>query len=215
MLQLVDDGAVHRLGFVKAGFAEFFRMLGYPADHLMNVFRMPHLPPRIDPGEDGRLQIGVFAPNVCHKNLDTQLLAALLVPGTTVHTLELPANPYVQRARSRIVPHGLLPRPEFLSLLSQMNAALYVSLVECYPMTVLEALACGVVCVTSHTSIQFNDDPELFRSLVVTEHDNPMAIARRLADALQRRAELVPRAQAQIHRLNERAEQLWKEFVAE
>lgn len=213
MLQMVDHEWVDRLGFVKGGFAEFFRGLGYPADHLMNVLRALHQPVRLEPGDDGKLHVGVFAPNVCHKNLDTQLLGALMVPGTVVHTSERPENAYLQRADRRIVHHGILPQPEFLSLLSRMNAALYVSLVECYPMTVLEALAAGVVCVTSHTSIQFNDDAELFRSLVVTEHDNPQAIARRLMDALQRRAELVPRAQAHILKLNARAERLWQEFT--
>jgi SAM-dependent methyltransferase/glycosyltransferase involved in cell wall biosynthesis len=212
MLQLCDEGAVRKIGFVKAGMAEFFRSIGYPAEHLTNLLQMPFSPPR-PIGADGKLHVGVFAPNVCHKNVDTQLLAALLVPGALVHVSERPKNAYLQRARARIVEHGIVPQHEFLQTLRQMHAALYVSLVECYPMTTLEALASGVICVTSHTSIQFNDAPELFRALVCTEHDNPFAIAKRLSQAIARRDELIPLAQQHIVRLNERAEQLLKDFI--
>jgi zinc transport system permease protein len=45
----------------------------------MNVCRLPVRPPRAELGPDGKIQIGVFAPNVSHKNVDTQLIGALMV----------------------------------------------------------------------------------------------------------------------------------------
>lgn len=214
MLQLADDGAIRKLGFVKGGLAEYFRGLGYRAEFLMNFVRMPLRPTNIRPGPDGRLHIGVFAPNISHKNVETQILAALMIPDAVVHVCEMPPMAYL-RSRNRIVVHGIRPHAEFMKLLATMHATLYVSLVECYPMTVLESLAMGVVCLTSHSSVLFDSAPELFRDLVVTDHDNPHAIARKLSSALERRAELVPRAQEHLGRLNELAERRWREFLAE
>ncbi|HZH77435.1 MAG TPA: glycosyltransferase, partial [Archangium sp.] len=214
MMQLADEGAIRKLGFVKGGLCEFFRGLGYRAEFVMNFVRMPLLPTNSRPGPDGRLHIGVFAPNISHKNVETQILAALMIPDAVVHVCEMPPMVYLRR-RDRIVVHGIRPHAEFIKLLATMHATLYVSLVECYPMTVLESLAMGVVCLTSHSSMLFDSAPDLFRELVVTDHDNPHAIARKLSAALDRRAELVPRAQEHLGRLNALAERRWQEFLAE
>ncbi len=214
MLQLADEGALRKLGFVKGGLAEFFRGLGYRAEFVMNFARIPTRPANVMPGPDGRLHIGVFAPNISHKNVETQILAALMIPDAVVHVCEMPPMAYL-RNRDRIVVHGIRPHAEFIKLLATMHATLYVSLVECYPMTVLESLAMGVVCLTSHSSVLFDNAPDLFRELVVTDHDNPLAIARKLSAALERRGELVPKAQEHLVRLNELAERRWQEFLAE
>ena len=96
-----------------------------------------------------------------------------------------------------------------------MQATTYVSLVECYPMTVLESIFSGVICVTSNTSVIFDDVPELREALVVPHHDSPAAIAAKLCSALERRETLIPRAQAHLVELNTLAEQRWKEFLEE
>jgi hypothetical protein len=214
LLELTDRKLIKKLGFVKHGLADYFRQRGYPAEYVMNICRMPSLPPAPVPAT-GQLQVGVFAPNVVHKNVETQLIAALMVPGTRVHTLEPVRAEYLERDRHRFVEHGLMPHPKFVKLLSTMQATCYVSLVECYPMTVLESIFCGAVCLTSMTSRIFEDDEELLKLLVVEEHDSPAAIARKLGVALEGRAEIIPRAQAYLNRLNERAERRWYEFLEE
>lgn len=80
-------------------------------------------------------------------------------------------------------------------------------------MTVLESVLSGAVCLTSQTSSLFDGDPELREALVVPELDNPSAIAARLSRALDRRADLVPRAQAHVANLNLTAEQRWRDFL--
>jgi len=214
ILQLTELGAVRKVGFVKSGLAEFFRSIGYPAEGVMNICRLPFRKPRSGFGPDGKVQIGVFAPMIPHKNVETQLIAALMVPGTIVHTSEQPQLAYLERSRSRIINHGILPRSDFLELLGTMDAALYVSLVECYPMTVIESLAYGVVCLTSHSSTLFNAKPPLLEALVVREHDNPRAIARQLTAALEDRERLVLAAQEHIEQLNELAESRWHQFLS-
>lgn len=214
LLDMADRKLIKKLGFVKHGLADYFRQRGYAAEYVMNICRMPSLPPAPVPA-NGQLQVGVFAPNVVHKNVETQLIAALMVPGTQVHTLEPVRAEYLERDRHRFIEHGLMPHPKFVRLLSTMQATCYVSLVECYPMTVLESIFCGAVCLTSMTSRIFEDDLELQKLLVVEEHDSPAAIARKLGLALEGREQIIPRAQAYLNQLNERAERRWYEFLEE
>lgn len=214
LLKLADQKLVKKLGFVKHGLADYFRQRGYAAEYVMNICRMSSLAPAPVP-PSGHLQVGVFAPNVVHKNVETQLIGALMVPGTIVHTLEPVRAAYLEADRQRFVEHGLLPHPEFVRLLSTMHATCYVSLVECYPMTVLESIFCGAVCLTSNTSQIFEHDADLRDAFVVEHHDSPAAIARKLHLALERREELIPRAQVYLNQLNERAERRWYEFLEE
>lgn len=211
MLQLFDEGKLRKLGFVKHGLAEYFRFRGARAEWVMNRCTMEPSPPaRVS---DGSIRVGVFAPSASHKNVETQLVAALLVPGAEVHTIEPVRTAYLMAESHRLHSHGLKPRPEFLELLRTMHAATYVSLVECYPMTVLESILSGVICVTSNTSLLFDDDAVLRQALVVPHHDSPAAIAAKLSSAIEKREELIPRAQAHLQKLNERAEQRWNEFL--
>jgi hypothetical protein len=212
MVELFERGCLYKLGFVKHGLAEYFRSRGCRAEYVMNVCRLPALAPAPIP-DDGRTRIGVFAPTVSHKNVETQLLSALMIPGAEVHTIEPVTARYLQTEQARIVSHGLMPRPDFLALLHSMHATSYVSLVECYPMTVLESIFSGAVCVTSNTSVIFRDDAELQQALVVEQHDSPAAIAHKLWNAIERRSELVPRAQRHLDQLNQRAERRWAEFI--
>jgi len=213
MLELVDAGSVRKLGFVKSGLAEWISTLGYPAQYLMNVCQVPFSRGPREVDLDGKLHLGVFAPNLCHKNVPTQVIAALMIPGSIVHTSEPLELAYLRHWGERVVTHGIIPRPNFLELLGRMHGTLYVSLVECYPMTVLESLAAGAVCLTSHTSTLFESDPVLQKALVVEQYDNPSAIADQLGTALENRETLVARAQEHILRLNETAERLLQEFL--
>jgi glycosyltransferase involved in cell wall biosynthesis len=213
MLELVDCGALRKLGFVKAGLAEYFQLLGYPAQHVTNRFSAPFRAASPEPRQGNRFHIGVFAPNVSHKNVVTQILAGLMIPDSVVEVCELPRLEYLARSKDRLRLHGILPHRDFMEVLRSTDASLYVSHSECYPMTVLESIAAGVVCLTSHTSELFSGSPVLERALVVPGHDNPSAIARQLREALERRTELIPLAQAHLEVLDAQAAALWRDFI--
>jgi SAM-dependent methyltransferase/glycosyltransferase involved in cell wall biosynthesis len=212
MLDQTRTGALRKVGFVKAGLADYFKARGYPAEPLMNACKDPVRPPVVHKRADD-LRIGVFGTLVPHKNVETQVVAALMIPEAQVHVLQRPTLPLSDADRHRLQEHGILPHEDFLALLGTMDATLYVSLVECYPMTVLESFFSGVLCLTSHTSNIFDADKELFEALVVTAHDSPAAIAAKLASALERRDILVPRAQAHLIRLNTVAARRFAEFI--
>jgi SAM-dependent methyltransferase len=213
MLDLVDRGALRKLGFVKAGLAEYFQLSGYPAEHVTNRFSAPFLAASPSPRQGDRFHIGVFAPNISHKNVTTQILAGLMIPDSVVEVCELPPLEFLKRSHDRLQVHGILPHPEFMEVLRNVDASLYVSHSECYPMTVLESLAAGVVCLTSHTSELFSGSPILQQALVVPEHDNPSAIAGLLREALDRRTELIPLAQAHLEVLDAQATVRWQSFI--
>ena len=212
MLELSRERKVAKVGLVKDGLAEFFRQQGYRAEHVMNVARMP-VQAITAPTPASGTQIGIFSPTVLHKNVATQIMAALMVPDAVVHLCDEPGLAFLRQDDPRLRVHGILPHPEFMSLLSTMHASLYVSLVECYPMTVLESFFSGVLCLTSHTSVIFDRSPELFDALVVTAHDNPAAITRKLMAALERRQELVGKAQTYLIEQNALAERRFEEFL--
>jgi SAM-dependent methyltransferase len=214
MLALADTGHIEKIGFVKSGLAEYFQTLGYPAEHLANRFSARLRQASATPRQGNRFHIGVFSPLVSHKNVVTQVLAALMIPDSIVEVCEMPRIEYLEQSRDRIVVHGILPHDSFMDVLSQVDASLYVSHSECYPMTVLESLAAGVVCLTSDTSPLFDGAEELFRALVVPRHDNPLAISEQLQRALDRRLELIPLAQARLKLLDEQAEARWRRFIA-
>jgi len=214
VVELAQANVVAKIGFVKNGLAQYFERLGVEAVTLMNTVRLDVEQREPAVASDGRIHIGVFAPNLFHKNLTTQLVAASSVQGAVVHCIELPSSPYLHRSDARFVVHGMLPHHEFLSLLGSMHVNLYASLTECYPMTVVESVAAGVPCLTSHTSALFDESPDLFRDLVVTAHDSPEAILVRILDVLERRKDITRRAQQHVRMLNEQAKQRWEAFLA-
>ena len=157
--------------------------------------------------------MGLFVPQQTHKNFFTQLLGALSLLSARVHVLSLPALVNLGKDKDRVVVHGVKPHPEFLKTLGSMDANLYVTLSECYPMTVLESLRAGVPCLTSDTSPIFDDDDELRRLLIVRKLDDPSSIAQQLRLALDARVEIAGRAHALLRRLNQKADELWEAFT--
>lgn len=214
MLELARSGVLDGIGFVKVGMAESMRRIGYPAFPIYNKIGTGARVRAAEPFRGDRADIGVFVPDLWHKNLNTQVLAALCLEGSTVHVCERPKARYLDRFAERVKVHGLMPHEKFIEKMAEMDANLYVSLNECYPMTVLESLERGVICLTSHTSPIFDEDEHLFRRLVVTRADDPGAIASHLEAALADRVDLVARGHEHIRRLNEKADELWRAFVS-
>jgi SAM-dependent methyltransferase len=212
MIDLARVGVLDGIGFVKVGVAECLRRIGIRAYPISNKIRLEPNPQATKPYTQGPMHIGVFVPNVLHKNINTQVMAALAIPESVVHLNELPAL-RLGGHMDRIKIHGLLPHSQFVPLLGEMDVNLYVTLSECFPMTVVESLERGVVCLTSDTSPIFDDDEFLRKSLVVTRLDDPWAIARKLEAAVANRVEIVARAQVHLERLNKKADDLWEQFV--
>jgi len=212
MIALTEEGVLDGIGFVKVGIAECLQRIGVRAYPLYSKIAVDPTPPPTKPFKQGPVHIGVFVPNIFHKNLNTQLMAALVVSNSIVHVTELPAL-RLDRYMDRIMVHGLLDHSQFLELLGQMDVNLYVTLSECFPMTIVESLQRGVICLTSDTSPIFQNDEFLRKSLVVAQLDDPSAIATQLEAAVANRVEIVARAHVHLQRVNEKADELWERFA--
>lgn len=211
VVELLRQGTLGRLGFVKQGQAEAFAALGIAASFVPN--RVPRFPslPRLELGP-GQLHVGIFAEPFWRKNVVTQLGAIALLDQALAHVLFRPQVAYL--AELPMVEHGLLPYEEFLRLQASVDLNLYVSLSESMPLTPLESYAAGVPCLMSRTSTLFADDPDLWHLTTVDELDNPLAIARAARRLLERKEEAVERALAWAEQFDGGAADRWRRFVA-
>lgn len=210
VMALSRDGTIGRVGFVKAGLAEAFAALGYPAAYVPN--RAPDMPviSPVDLGPD--LHVGVFAESFWRKNMVTQLAAVALLEGATAHVLQRPDVAYLDGLS--IVEHGVVPWEEFISLQASTDLNLYATLSECHPLSPIESYLSGVPALISRTSDVFRSDPVLWDLTSVEIADDPAAIAAAAERLLASQDEAIARALAWIDAHDELGRQRWNEFVS-
>lgn len=209
VIDLRNAGVLDRVGTVKFGVSEVFSDIGHDISFVPN--RAPsierHQPVDLGPGT----HIGLFGEPWWPKNIPTQALAATSVDDAVVHLTKSLLVDYLPERK--LVIHGDLPRPEFLTLLGAMDLNLYATFTECHPVLPMESYLLGVPCLVSPNSLFFRDDPDLFRLAVVPFPDEPRAIARAIELALDNREFLVQRAIQWIGRADLASESAWHEFV--
>jgi len=210
VLALARSEVLDRVGFAKAGLAESFVALGYPAFYVPT--RAPDLPEVARDDFGPGLHIGVFAEPFWRKNVVTQLGAVALLDDATAHVMNRPSVTYLDDLR--IVEHGEMPWETFLSLQSSMDLNLYVTLSECQPLTPVESYLSGVPALMSRTSSVFRDDPRLWELTTVEVPDDPSEIASGARRLLDDQDEAVERARQWIDRADADAATQWRAFVA-
>ena len=210
VLALVRSSALDRVGFVKAGIAESFTALGYPASYVPN--RAPDLPDHerrdVGPG----LNVGIFAEPFWRKNVVTQLGAVALLDDATAHVIRRPDVEYLDHLR--LVDHGEVPWDEFISLQASMDINLYVTLSECHPLSPIESYMTGVPALLSRTSDVFRSDERLWDLTSVEIPDDPSEIAAALRRLIEHADEARERAGRWIARADASAAERWREFVS-
>ncbi len=203
VVRLARDGVAARVGCVKAGLSPVLRRMGIDACYVPN--RVAAGAPAAPRPAGSPRKVGVFVRDILRKNAHTQFAAALMLEDAEVHAVETPDLSCLPD-RSSVVVHGSMPHQEFLGLLCEMDICLYVSLSECYPMVVAEALTCGVPCLTSRCHEILAHDEELARLLLVDAYDNPVAIAEQAEAVLADRERIGRRCGEYACELNRRAE---------
>jgi glycosyltransferase involved in cell wall biosynthesis len=205
---LRSEGVIDRVATVKAGVSEAFASLGQPVVHVPN--RVPIVDHVTAPPLGGGIHAGVFLFPMWRKNVTTQLLATSIL-GWTAHVMADPGVAYL--SGDRFVVHGELARDEFLPLMASMDIVLNVTLSECHPMMPMEAYAMGVPCLMSRTSDLFVDNDELYALTTVDRADEPSAVATAARRLIDNRDRVVPMAQRELVRIDERAAAAWHAFT--
>ncbi len=210
VLGIAADGALDRVGFVKAGLAESFTALGFPAAYVPN--RAPNLPAIETRDLGSGLNVGIFAEPFWRKNVVTQLGAVALLDDATAHVMRRPDVVYLDHLR--LVDHGEVPWDEFISLQASMDLNLYVTLSECHPLSPIESYQTGVPALMSRTSDVFRSDGRLWDLTTAEIPDDPAVIASAIRRLLDHRDEAVQRARHWIELADASASERWNDFVA-
>jgi glycosyltransferase involved in cell wall biosynthesis len=210
VLALARNGVLDQVGFVKAGLAESFTALGYPAAYVPN--RAPDLP-TYEPYDAGPgLNVGVFAEPFWRKNVVTQLGAVALLDDATAHVMRRPDVDYLDYLR--VIDHGELPWNQFVSLQASMDINLYVTLSECHPLSPIESYQTAVPALMSRTSEVFRSDARLWDLTTVEVPDDPSEIAKAVRRLIDHSDEAVERAARWIARADASAADRWNDFVS-
>lgn len=192
IIELIKKKKIDRIGFVKKGLDicinKIFHLESYPL-----LIPPPDISDVIHEKADRRknIHIGIFANNQLRKNTHNQIAAALMIDNAMIHTTDKFEYSYFD-CNNRIIEHpSCLKWNDLMFLLFQMDINLYNTYTETWGQIVVESLALGVPCLTNNSSGLLDINEQLKKYLVVSEHDNPLAIAESINYALRSKEEII------------------------
>ncbi|MEO0958545.1 MAG: hypothetical protein AAFY66_08810 [Pseudomonadota bacterium] len=200
-LHALRDGAVTRVGVVKAGLEDWFAALDIDAVHVPNVVPVPKrnsFERRQDtksPECGPRLGLWLSGSSPYRKTPLAALAASTMIPGARLLAagLDESARRFVTDAQVPFerIWDAPLPRSMLCKQMRATDLTLYVTLSECSPMLPLESFALGVPCLIGPSCDLFADHDGLKQSLVVERPLAPAAIAEKAMEALAKRDEIL------------------------
>lgn len=215
MLRLHEKGILDKIGFVKFEMADALNKLGIDARYVMNSVKI-RTTPSISKWELP-VKIGIPVQENLRKNVHTQIMAALLLEGVSeIHLWHKPNLSYLEIAGvdlDKLIIHSNCGRQETLELIADMTAVLYTTISECHPMILLESFSVGTPCFTSNTHGILSEMPDLMERLIVSEADNPMAIAKHIEKQISSYSELSEKVISAYKILDKKAEENLQEFI--
>lgn len=207
-LELQKQGMIEKIAFCKRDVAEYFSQLGYKSVYVMNRFELTGASHKLS---KDKIKIGVWGANLWHRNILNQVVAALMIPNTEIHVNEISDLEFLDK--KRIVVHGFLPKSEFDKVFSEMDINLYVSLTDCFPMTLIESMSKGIPAIASDTSDVYSFDPGLKGLLVVSTVDGPLGIAKKINDVLDNYSDIQKRIEHYLPKLGKEIERSIEDFL--
>ncbi len=181
----------------------------------VNAFFVMNRPPDVEEAShavnEKNPQIGVWGAHMWHRNLLNQVVGSLMVKGSQVHVNEIPK--YFFWDDARIQRHGILSREKYIPVLRSMDVNLYVSFTDCFPMTVVESISCGIPCLASDTSEVYSWSPYLKEHLVLSKVDSPVAMRERVEWLLGHSEEVQSEMAAYLPVLKQEIEKSIQQFL--
>lgn len=209
------EGAIWKLGFVKARMAEIMAKRGIRTGFVQNMVReVPDKPSEPLPGGP---HIGVWLLyDGWLKNPFTSIAAVSALSGATLH-MSAVSDRVREFAEFMNIRSNIHFRPIDQGLmrhyLAQMHLNLYVTLSECAPMLPLESLSVGSPCLFGPTTYYFDDHDYLRERLVVPQPDDAGMIAAYMQRALEERGEIIAAYARYAPDYNRRARATLAEFL--
>ena len=179
-IDMAKSGIIEKVGFCKNDLAEYFKSQGINAYFVMNRFYPEkHEFRKIS---DTKIKIGIFGKNMWHRNITNQTIGATMVENTEVHVNEISDHFFIDK--KRVISHGILPKNEFLDLYKTLDINMYISLTECFPMSVIESMQYGIPCLVSDTSDVYKWSQKLKNWLTVSTIDSPIGISNKIKEVI-------------------------------
>jgi glycosyltransferase involved in cell wall biosynthesis len=208
-LDLNKDGLVEKIGFCKRDLAEYFKELGYNSFFVMNRFYPEKH--QFKALNKGKLKIGIWGKNMWHRNITNQVVAALMIPDAEIHVNEVAGHSFLDI--SKITVHGMMPKEEFHKILSEMDINLYVSMTDCFPMTLIESMQFGIPALASDTSDVYTFNKALHSRLTVSTVDGPIGIKKKVEEIIDNYEEIQNKIKLYLPILKEKTERSIEEFL--
>lgn len=194
IIELLDRGIAHSIGFAKESMAEFYKLKGYNSYFVPNNLKGIKSNTKYE-RIDGVNKIGLYsAGSRWEKNTYNQLSATSLIENALVDlspSNEL-SNSFCDMMNINLVDRNLkyMKRQDLLDRMAQNDVNLYVTFTECSPVLPLESLELGVPCITGDNHHYFRGS-KLYDYLVVHSEDDINEIASKVKEAIKNRDEII------------------------
>jgi len=208
-IELAQAGIIEKIGFCKNDLAVYFKNMGVNAYFVMNRFHPEEN--NFKPISKNKIKIGVFGQNMWHRNITNQTLGALLINNSEVHVNEISDHFFIDKNRTRV--HGILPKDEFLKLYKTLDINMYISMTDCFPMSVIESMQYGIPCLVSDTSDVYSWSPKLKSWLTVSTIDSPIGISKKIAEVIENYDDIQKEIKAYLPILKKETEKSIEEFL--
>lgn len=208
-INLAKEGVIEKVGFCKQDLAEYFARQGVNSYFVMNRFYPEkHTFKKLNPK---KINIGIFGQNQWHRNITNQAVGALMIDGAKLHVNEIAKHFFLDKERIKV--YGILPKEEFLKIYQQIDINLYISLTDCFPMTVIESMQYGIPCLVSDTSAVYDFSPQLKKWLMVSAIDGPLKIAQQIKEVVENYPAIQDEIKKYLPVLKEKVEASIAEFL--
>ncbi|MCR9054971.1 MAG: hypothetical protein NXI26_24200 [bacterium] len=150
LFELKRIGIIKKVGSVKPGFGQAFESI----DNELLINAPPNL--RIGGHADLRDRGAVLVPveNTWRKNLYVNMLASLSSESVDhVYAVNQPSGLENLSDLKKVKVVGFMKPSDLLDFMASVAAVMNVTLIECQPMTKLEAVAVGTPCITGRLNI--------------------------------------------------------------
>lgn len=208
-VDMAKTGIIEKIGFCKRDLAEFFKTQGVDSYFVMNRF-YPEKHTFRELSKE-KIKIGIFGKNMWHRNITNQVLGALGIENAEVHVNEVSNHFFIDK--NRVIVHGILPKDEFLKLYQTLDINMYISLTECFPMSVIESMQYGIPCLVSDTSDVYTWNEKLKKLLTVSTIDSPLGITKKIQEVVANYKEIQKEIEGYLPILKTKVENSIEEFL--
>lgn len=200
ILRLAKDEVFDFVATPHEGTAKTWTAMGVPTDYLPNLLDTSTGVIRERPGGP---HIGIMGTGFPWKNMETQILGANLVQGSTTHVQAMHADMVLSSLGAKFRRAPTVWGKEYLNFMGSMSVNLSVGITETFGYYAAESMLCGTPAITSPMVAFMRDAPEVVRGCVVNEIDNAFAIKEAVEYALANKKEVSTAARKFIAEMNE------------